>query len=185
MPRRHRLSFERTAGPPPPNTIGTHGLIRACPHPSGPSLVCQHRRKQPLTNIGASIRSASASAERQIWRRRVGHYRACVALSSTRVSWKRVVRQIARRAGLDISRYPPARTSSRGDILRHLRDVERPVVLDVGANVGQSVRRYRNLLQGCEIHSFEPSPTTTSAGRSSRGTPTVRRIRTTRSTMWW
>jgi hypothetical protein len=28
-----------------PEHLGTHGLIRACPHPSGPSLVCPHRRK--------------------------------------------------------------------------------------------------------------------------------------------
>jgi FkbM family methyltransferase len=33
------------------------------------------------------------------------------------------------------------------------------VVLDVGANIGQSVERFRELLPGCELHSFEPSPT--------------------------
>ena len=76
------------------------------------------------------------------------------------MGWQRVVRHVAQKFGVDITRYPPAfDTTSRDEIPRQLRDVERPLVLDVGANVGQSVLRYRNLLPGCEIHSFEPSPT--------------------------
>jgi integrase/recombinase XerD len=43
-----RLSFERSAGPSPaPFRSATRGLIRACPHPSGSSLVCPHRRTDP------------------------------------------------------------------------------------------------------------------------------------------
>jgi FkbM family methyltransferase len=41
-----------------------------------------------------------------------------------------------------------------------LRGVARPLVLDVGGNVGQSVLNFRRALPGCEIHSFEPSPET-------------------------
>src|SRR5713226_4098757 len=55
-PDTNRLSFERTAGPPLPNTIGTHGLIRACPHPSGPSLVCQHPPKTTLDKHRSFVR---------------------------------------------------------------------------------------------------------------------------------
>ena len=46
-PDTERLSFERTAGPPLQPRSAPHGLIRARPHPSGPSLVCQHRRNNP------------------------------------------------------------------------------------------------------------------------------------------
>ena len=36
----------------------------------------------------------------------------------------------------------------------------RPIVFDVGANVGQSIHRFRSRFPRCIIHSFEPSPTT-------------------------
>ena len=37
---------------------------------------------------------------------------------------------------------------------------DRPVVFDVGANVGQSIHRFRSQFPRCIINSFEPSPTT-------------------------
>jgi FkbM family methyltransferase len=37
-----------------------------------------------------------------------------------------------------------------------LTSSDRPVVLDVGANTGQSVKNFRNCLKNPEIHSFEP-----------------------------
>lgn len=43
-------------------------------------------------------------------------------------------------------------------VLRRLVPVPDPVVLDVGANVGQSVERFRRLWPECRIHSFEPAP---------------------------
>jgi FkbM family methyltransferase len=45
------------------------------------------------------------------------------------------------------------------DVQLLLRDVARPVVFDVGGNIGQSVIKFRGLLPGSTIHSFEPSPT--------------------------
>jgi FkbM family methyltransferase len=44
---------------------------------------------------------------------------------------------------------------------RHLIDlcgINKPMVFDVGANVGQSIRRYRDSFPGCTLHSFEPIP---------------------------
>ena len=50
LPDTHGLSFDRYADRyPNPHHPTPHGLIRARPHPSGPSLVCQQRRK-PLDN---------------------------------------------------------------------------------------------------------------------------------------
>jgi len=45
------------------------------------------------------------------------------------------------------------------DIRRLLADVPQPTVFDVGANVGQSAKRFSELLPGCQLHMFEPSPT--------------------------
>lgn len=37
---------------------------------------------------------------------------------------------------------------------------ENPLILDIGANVGQSVQLFHDYFPGCTTHSFEPSPTT-------------------------
>lgn len=42
------------------------------------------------------------------------------------------------------------------DIATSLENILRPVVLDVGANTGQSVALFRRLLPGSVIHCFEP-----------------------------
>src|SRR5437870_5270270 len=84
------------------------------------------------------------------------------------MGWKHFAHRMVRKAGIDVIRYrEPSAESSPGApswsteaIRGYLSDVERPVVFDVGANIGQSVELYRHLLPGCEIHAFEPSPTT-------------------------
>lgn len=35
-----------------------------------------------------------------------------------------------------------------------------PVIFDVGANIGQSIEKYRTIAPGCSIFSFEPNPDT-------------------------
>jgi FkbM family methyltransferase len=75
---------------------------------------------------------------------------------------KQAVQQLGRRLGVEVKRSRP-RTDKMGidafaDIRRLLSDVSRPVVFDVGANVGQSVERLSALLPGCELYAFEPSP---------------------------
>ncbi|WP_446361310.1 FkbM family methyltransferase [Coleofasciculus sp. G2-EDA-02] len=37
---------------------------------------------------------------------------------------------------------------------------DHPVIFDVGANVGQSIRKFRRIFPSSTIHSFEPSPRT-------------------------
>ena len=47
--------------------------------------------------------------------------------------------------------------NSGRDIAISLRDIAFPVVLDVGANIGQSAAGFRHLLPGSIIHCFEPN----------------------------
>jgi FkbM family methyltransferase len=90
--------------------------------------------------------------------------RASTVLSQL-MGWKSTARQILRKAGVEVTRYekpsgePRPPKWSNEAIRDYLSDVEQPVVLDVGANRGQSVERFRELLPGCQLHSFEPSPT--------------------------
>lgn len=75
---------------------------------------------------------------------------------------KKTIRKLARRVGFDIIRcqqhdigiYPHI------DMQRFLSRYEKPVIFDVGANVGQSVSLFRDAFPASSIHSFEPSPTT-------------------------
>jgi FkbM family methyltransferase len=81
---------------------------------------------------------------------------------------KKALRRALHAAGFELSRFPPpsppAMTrwglNAQRDIARLLADVSSPTVFDVGANTGQSVAIFRELLPGCVIHSFEPSPST-------------------------
>lgn len=38
------------------------------------------------------------------------------------------------------------------------REIHMPLIFDVGANVGQSITRYRDAFPGCRLHCFEPNP---------------------------
>jgi FkbM family methyltransferase len=44
--------------------------------------------------------------------------------------------------------------------MRRITGTEQPVVFDVGANVGQSIRRFRTYFEAPVIHAFEPSSET-------------------------
>lgn len=65
-----------------------------------------------------------------------------------------------RRLGVEVRRVrEPAFGESLGpDLRRLLPDSCPPVILDVGANVGQSVERFSALFPGATIHAIEPSP---------------------------
>jgi FkbM family methyltransferase len=71
---------------------------------------------------------------------------------------RQAAKRLAKKAGFEITRI---RTVDAGqdasqDIKTFLRDTPRPTILDVGANVGQSVLRFRELLPDCRLHCFEP-----------------------------
>src|ERR1700722_3433811 len=69
-------------------------------------------------------------------------------------------RGLVRKSGFDIVRYPPQSRDPFEDMAFFLANTERPTVFDVGANVGQSVKKFRHSMPECVIHSFEPSPRT-------------------------
>lgn len=46
------------------------------------------------------------------------------------------------------------------DMARFLEGRKAPIIFDVGANVGQSVSKFRDTFPASSIQSFEPSPTT-------------------------
>lgn len=72
---------------------------------------------------------------------------------------KRAIRSILDKMGYTIARHkPPAMGESAWlDMQRFVSASGSPVILDVGANVGQSVRRFRAVYPSSVIHSFEPS----------------------------
>ena len=43
-------------------------------------------------------------------------------------------------------------------MLKNLIKIENPIILDIGANVGQTIIKYQKLFPKAEIHSFEPIP---------------------------
>ena len=73
---------------------------------------------------------------------------------------KNIVKAAFRKLGFDISRYRP---DSLG--IDPLSDIKRlihnpAIIFDVGANTGQSVKNFKELIPQCEIHSFEPAAET-------------------------
>ena len=75
---------------------------------------------------------------------------------------KRFVRDLLRKAGWDVRRYQLGKLGrDPWQDLRHLlRGVRRPLIFDVGANIGQSVDAFRKSFPDSFVHSFEPSPGT-------------------------
>ncbi len=75
---------------------------------------------------------------------------------------KRTIRKLLRGLGYDITRLNPEQlgVDPFRDMGQLLTGVSQPTILDVGANVGQSVDRFRAALPAAVIHSFEPSPAT-------------------------
>lgn len=74
---------------------------------------------------------------------------------------KRTIRRIIRGTGFDVVRYGKELGANPfADMRRFLKAQESPVIFDVGANIGQSVARFKDAFPGARIHSFEPSPST-------------------------
>jgi FkbM family methyltransferase len=72
---------------------------------------------------------------------------------------RQTVKRLAERAGYRITRIdaPPRPGEDAGyDIRTLLENSRRPMILDVGANTGQSVSFFRGWLPDCQIHCFEP-----------------------------
>jgi FkbM family methyltransferase len=70
------------------------------------------------------------------------------------------LRQTLLTLGYDVRRVPkPSWIRDPWQVQRRLlQHVERPVIFDVGANVGQTLERYASTVRDARIHSFEPFP---------------------------
>jgi len=71
-----------------------------------------------------------------------------------------LVRRLFHKFGFDISRFEENQLGRNpfADMERFVADSDSTTIFDVGANVGQSVERFRLHFPLSQIHSFEPSP---------------------------
>lgn len=72
---------------------------------------------------------------------------------------KRKIREFLRKLGIDVTSY---NSNTRGidsyhDIFQ-LTNSKNPLILDIGANTGQTITNFKKIFKNCRIHSFEPSP---------------------------
>ncbi|MBU1014578.1 MAG: FkbM family methyltransferase [Bacteroidetes bacterium] len=70
---------------------------------------------------------------------------------------KHSIQYLFKTFGLDLSRYHPE-TNKWFVQKKLLENVVSPVILDVGANIGQTLKVYKSLFPDGEIHCFEPFP---------------------------
>ena len=76
------------------------------------------------------------------------------------IPWRKFARRWLARRGYRITHAPEGVGGNPFFDMRSLVTSDRMVVLDVGANVGQSVERFRSWFPEATVHSFEPSPST-------------------------
>src|ERR1043166_3917484 len=67
---------------------------------------------------------------------------------------KELIRSAAARLGYEIRRRP---VDAFADMRRFVPAASAPVIFDVGANIGQSVKTLKAAFPNSQIHSFEPS----------------------------
>lgn len=75
---------------------------------------------------------------------------------------KQTIRRFSRALGFEITGYPGIKAvgfDSFEDMKRRTIN-QNPIVFDIGANIGQTVEKFKKLLPLSEIHSFEPGPET-------------------------
>lgn len=74
---------------------------------------------------------------------------------------KRAVRKIARNFGFDIIKFKKNQMGVYPfyDMAKFVK-VENPILFDIGANVGQTVKDFKEVFKHSTIHTFEPSPDT-------------------------
>jgi FkbM family methyltransferase len=81
---------------------------------------------------------------------------------------KALIRRTLRLCGFDLRRLPSGwwlKPTGKGTIdlgfddfrdMRRFTTADRPIIFDVGANVGQTIQKFRKYFDNPEIHSFEP-----------------------------
>ena len=73
---------------------------------------------------------------------------------------KELIRTVATRLGYDIRSRASLGIDPFADMRRFVPARKDPLILDIGANVGQSVGRFRKIFRTATIHSFEPGADT-------------------------
>ena len=73
---------------------------------------------------------------------------------------KETIRSVASRLGYDVRNAAGLGISPFEDMRRFVPAGKDPLILDIGANLGQSVGRFRKTFPTAIIHSFEPGPET-------------------------
>ena len=79
-------------------------------------------------------------------------------------NWRKALKKVVRRMGYDVRRLGVGQ-----DVYRDIRQIlttDSPLVLDVGANIGQTIDEVRGFFRAPVIHAFEPGET---AFRSLKG----------------
>jgi FkbM family methyltransferase len=74
------------------------------------------------------------------------------------MSWQKLARSSLAKFGFAVRRVPNGIGGNAFADMRTLIGHDHPVILDVGANIGQSVDIFLSHFSNAEIHSFEPSP---------------------------
>jgi hypothetical protein len=70
---------------------------------------------------------------------------------------KKTIKRILNNFNIDIVKYnDETKHLNFEQILKKKIIKKNPVIFDVGANQGQSIKKYRNIFKNSKIHSFEP-----------------------------
>lgn len=71
---------------------------------------------------------------------------------------KKNIKSFLNRFGIDIKRInPELRNKLSFDDIYKYKLKDNPIIIDVGANKGQSIKRFKKIFPNCAIHSFEPN----------------------------
>lgn len=72
------------------------------------------------------------------------------------MSIKNILQKFINLLGYKISKIKTIDKHNLDEIIKYINEKEKPVIFDVGANKGQSIKRFKKMFKECTIHSFEP-----------------------------
>lgn len=78
-------------------------------------------------------------------------------MSAIQVRLLEGIQAVGRRLGLNVTRFHPEQDKWLTQA-RLLAGYDARVILDVGANIGQSAQRYAGMFERADVHAFEPFP---------------------------
>tara|TARA_A100001015_G_scaffold246870_1_gene283467 strand:+ start:80 stop:868 length:789 start_codon:yes stop_codon:yes gene_type:complete len=69
---------------------------------------------------------------------------------------KKIIKKILRSLGYNLSKIDSIDSPDLDEVTKSLIKKKNPIIFDVGANKGQSIKRYKKIFKSPTIHSFEP-----------------------------